>query len=524
MSCDDERPDGRKVTAETLMLRKATRALRLHLDELPIDYDLDVSGDRFLAGLAFMFAGNRYDCAESLLGAGFGGSVVGSIARSLFVDGLRWLWIAEQPDRRRALLGDLRDERNRLCITLERTKARCGNLPRWLMPLPDVADLTGASMTWVNAPAMPDENDLLDDFLSRRGDQTPSDDTGEHAELLHRTHALLDMSGLRGAVMVLDHAGHGNHLGLMSSLTDDGAAGHDLRHDHEALFMQVAAAGVTATLLGTAAAIPEAWPVDVPRQPFLDRAVELSADVTAAAVPIHKLDTAQRPAPRRKTKDAPQRRAELLRPQAILAADDLLPDTSSTHEVIEAAESFKKLAKSLMVRPWEHGQPTLHAMLAYGGGHSNLDGHEHLPPARRGGHRGLRRAHAPGRSRSHGVALLRRRRLGCVHCAREAILRRLQVPPEEGDQHTDGQRRATSPRAANFRQTTQRADRNARRRDRQEQATTALDRQHAPRDARPFPSIGMARSRLFTSEPDYAQHSHRPLTHCAIPQRWLARQ
>lgn len=355
------------------MLRKATRALRLHLDELPIDYDLDVSGDRFLAGLAFMFAGNRYDCAESLLGAGFGGSVVGSIARSLFVDGLRWLWIADQPDRRRALLGDLRDERNRLCITLERTKARCGNLPRWLMPLPDVADLAGASMTWVDAPAMPDENDLLDDFLSRRGDQSPSDDTGEHAELLRRTHALLDMSGLRGAVMVLDHAGHGNHLGLLSSLTDDGAAGHDLRHDHEALFMQVAAAGVTATLLGTAAAIPEAWPVDVPRQPFLDRAVELSADVTAAAVPIHKLDTAQRPAPHRKTKDASQRRAELLRPQAILAAEDLLPDTSSTHEVIEAAESFEKLAKSLMVKPWEQGQPTLHAMLAYGGGHSNLD-------------------------------------------------------------------------------------------------------------------------------------------------------
>jgi len=60
------------------------------LDTLPIEYDLDVSSDRFLAGLAFMFARQRYDCADSLIGAGFGGTVLGSIARSLFVDGLRW--------------------------------------------------------------------------------------------------------------------------------------------------------------------------------------------------------------------------------------------------------------------------------------------------------------------------------------------------------------------------------------------------------------------------------------------------
>ena len=47
------RPDGRALTPETRKLRVATRALRCHLDALPIDYDLDVSGDRFLAGLAF---------------------------------------------------------------------------------------------------------------------------------------------------------------------------------------------------------------------------------------------------------------------------------------------------------------------------------------------------------------------------------------------------------------------------------------------------------------------------------------
>ena len=101
---DEVRPDGRAIQAETARLRLATRALRYHLDELPIDYRLDVPGDRYLAGLAFMFARQRYDCADSMIGASFGGTVLGSIARSLFVDGLRWLWIGEQPKRRRSLL------------------------------------------------------------------------------------------------------------------------------------------------------------------------------------------------------------------------------------------------------------------------------------------------------------------------------------------------------------------------------------------------------------------------------------
>jgi len=62
---------------------------------------------------------------------------------------------------------------------------------------------------------------------------------------------------LRGTVMVLAHAGHGNYLGLQSCLADDGVAGHDLRADHEALFMQTAAIGTILTLLGSAAAVSE---------------------------------------------------------------------------------------------------------------------------------------------------------------------------------------------------------------------------------------------------------------------------
>jgi len=119
----EERPDGREVSEETVRLRVATRALRNHLDTLPIDYDLDVAPDFFLAGLAFMFARQRYDCADSMIGSGFGGTVIGSLGRSLLIDGLRWLWVANEPSRRRSLLGDLLAERNRLCMLLDQSDA-----------------------------------------------------------------------------------------------------------------------------------------------------------------------------------------------------------------------------------------------------------------------------------------------------------------------------------------------------------------------------------------------------------------
>ena len=223
------RPDGRPIGAEIARLRLATRALRYHLDELPIDYRLDVPGDRFLAGLAFMFARQRYDCADSMIGASFGGTVLGAISRSLFVDGLRWLWIGENPERRRSLLGDLLEERERICAVLDDADCSCPILARWLMPLPDVADLTGASMTWLDAPTIPSEDVLLEEFLARAdtGSSLPGGG-GIHSAMLDQAGALLDMAGLRGAVMVLAHAGHGNYLGLQSCLTDGGAVGHDL--------------------------------------------------------------------------------------------------------------------------------------------------------------------------------------------------------------------------------------------------------------------------------------------------------
>jgi hypothetical protein len=239
------------------------------LDTLPVDYDLAVSADRFLARLAFPFARQRYGCADSMIGAGFGGTVLGAMARGLLDDGLRWLWIGDQPERGRALLGALLDERNRICIALEKDDVSCGNLPRWLMPLPDVADLTGNSLSWLDVPSMPSEDELLRHFLIRpANDPPPSPGDASHTALLGKVRTLLNMSGLRGAVLILAHAGHGNYLGLQSSLTDDGTPGHDLRADHEALFMQVAAVGVVATLLGTAATTPEAWPLDVEQEPL----------------------------------------------------------------------------------------------------------------------------------------------------------------------------------------------------------------------------------------------------------------
>jgi hypothetical protein len=374
MTGGEMRPDGREVTPETRSLRQATRALRLHLEELPIDYTLDVSGDRYLTGLAFMFARQRYGCADSLIGAGFGGTVIGSIARSLFVDGLRWLWIGERPERRRSLLGDLLDERNRLCVLLEENSATCSRLPRWLMPLPDIADLTGQSLTWLDAPAIPGEDELLTDFFTRADTPPSTPEADEITVLLRQVGPLLDMAGLRGAVMVLAHAGHGNYLGLLSSFADDGAAGHDLRADHEALFMHVAAVGTTATLLGTVAAMPEAWPWDVERDPFLRRAAELTVEVASAATPIHRLGATRRPVQTKQKNNTGNTgyKKPLLRPQAVLTAGDLLPDTSSTDAVIQAAEKYYEKSRSLMIKPWDYGQPTVHAMLSYGGGHSNF--------------------------------------------------------------------------------------------------------------------------------------------------------
>jgi hypothetical protein len=345
------------------------------LDELPVDYRLDLPGDRYLAGLAFMFARQRYDCADSMIGASFGGTVLGSIARSLFVDGLRWLWIGEQPEqpeRRRSLLGDLLEERNRICTVLDDADCSCPILARWLMPLPDIADLTGESLTWLDAPAMPGEGELLDEFLARTVAGSPPPGAGRgHSGLMDRASALLDMAGLRGAVMVLAHAGHGNYLGLQSCLTEDGAAGHDLRADHEALFMQIAAIGVTVTLLGYTAAVPELWPPEVPQELFLQRAVDLTADVTSAAVAIHRLGAARR-APTKPRKPRAPRDRGLLRGDAVLTADDLLPDANSMDAVIAAAEKYYKFARSRSIDPWAHGEPMLHTMLAYAGGHSNL--------------------------------------------------------------------------------------------------------------------------------------------------------
>ena len=235
-----ERPDGRTPTPELQRMRDATRALRLHLAQLPIDYALDTSADVFLGSIAFMSARNRYDCAESLIGSGFGGTVMGSMARSLLIDGLRWHWIAEDPaHRRKSLLGDLLTERNRLATLFANEDVSCPTLTRWLMPLPDVADLTGSSLTWLDAPGTPEESSLL----QRLQNQSPT----PHPRIGAAGSALLDMAGLRGVCDVLAFAGHGNYLGLQGSLAVDGAPGFDLRADHEALYMHAAAVGVVLT-------------------------------------------------------------------------------------------------------------------------------------------------------------------------------------------------------------------------------------------------------------------------------------
>ncbi len=360
------RPDGRVPSPELQRLRFANRALRLHLDELPIAVDEHVSADRFLSGLGFMSARHRYDCAESLIGAAFGGTVLGAMARSLFTDGLRWLWIADDPQaRRRALLGDLVQERHRICDLLATKGGHCPNLARWLMPVPAVADLTGESLNWVDATPMPTDEALLDEFLTNSAVAK-----GQPHE---RARALMNVGGLRGAVLVLAHAGHGNYLGLQSSLADGGVPGHDLRADHEALFMHVAAAGAVATLFGVAAAVPDLWPAEFEPDPFLDEALRLAAEVADAARGVHRLTTSRSLSLDPKPASAPSPTG-LLHPGAVMTADQVLPDNSTVEHVAAAAETFWETTRSFKFDPWRHGDPTLHEMLNLAGAHSNLEG------------------------------------------------------------------------------------------------------------------------------------------------------
>ena len=114
--------------------------------------------------------------------------------------------------------------------------------------------------TGPDAPAMPGEDELLDGFFTRAVSESPLPRAGRGHSLGRRTEPVHCWTWRVCAAMVLAYAGHGNYLGLQSCLTEDGAAGHDLRVDYEALFMQVAALGVTITLIGSAAAVPELWP------------------------------------------------------------------------------------------------------------------------------------------------------------------------------------------------------------------------------------------------------------------------
>lgn len=351
-------------SAEILRLRAATRQLRLHLDTLPIVYDLDVPPEQFLAGKAFMLARQRYACAESMIGAGFAGTVVGALARSLFNEGLRWLWIGEEPARRRRILGDLREERNRLCVSFEKADVDAMGLARWLLPIPRVADLTGQSHSWIDVEPVTSEDELLRDFLA-----------GQLGIVRQaRGRVLLDMAGLRGAVMILAHAGHGNYLGLQSSLTGDGVPAFDLRADHEALFLQAAAAGVVSILLGSAAAVPEVWPAEIAMDAFLDEAVALAEKVCDAAVALHGLSRVRK-APAQVGKARRSDATTILRPLAAVIDDaSYLPDLNSADAVVAAAEAFYEGVQAVSFDPWQRREIVLQQMLTFSGGRSLLEG------------------------------------------------------------------------------------------------------------------------------------------------------
>ncbi|WP_327591537.1 hypothetical protein [Streptomyces chartreusis] len=368
----DPRPDGREPSAATVRLRATTRTLRAHLDELPAVFHFDGPGDQFFAESAFPFARWRYACADSLLGSGFGGTVVGALARSLFDDGLRWQWIGQAPaERRPALLSSLLEERNRICGYLAEHDVSCPNLARWFVPLNGVTDLTG-SFSWLSAPPLPDEQALLDMFLaSSPATAAPATQTDRPEDLLAAAGRMLAVSGVHGAATILAHAGHGNLLGLQSSMAADGVPGHDLRADHEALFMHVATVGVTVTLLGVCAAAPECWPEEVDQAAYLTTTMQLTQDVVLAASAVHSLGEAK-PAAAASSKVRSRARPSLLRPQVLVARGSLLPDIADPSPVITAVEEYDAFLRSWYTSPWAHGDPKLASVLAYAGAHSTF--------------------------------------------------------------------------------------------------------------------------------------------------------
>ncbi|MFC8726447.1 hypothetical protein [Streptomyces bacillaris] len=355
-------------------LRAATRALRFHLDTLPAVFHFDGPGDQFLAESAFPYARWRYACADSLLGSGMGGTVVGALARSLFDDGLLWQWIAQSPaERRRALLGSMLEERDRICGFLAAHQVSCPNLARWFVPLNGITDLTGASLEALSAPSLPATEELLDLFLASPPVQPaqPVLVGGGIEDLLKAARGMLAMSGLRGAVMVLGHAGHGNLLGMQSSLAAGGVPGHDLRADHEALFMHVAAVGVTVTLLGVCAAVPESWPPEVERAGFLGTLMRLAEEVVVAARAVHGLGDPKPPVAglsKVRVKD----RSRRLRSEAVIARGDLLPDLGHAGPVVPKVRKYDDFVSSWVTSPWAHGVPKLASVLAYTSAHSTF--------------------------------------------------------------------------------------------------------------------------------------------------------
>lgn len=264
-------------------------------------------------------------------------------------------------------------ERDRICGYLADHEVSCPNLARWFVPLDGVTDLTGSSLAALAAPSLPDTAELLDLFLASAPTRTASTALlgGSIKDLLKAARGMLAVSGLRGAVMVLAHAGHGNLLGLQSSLAAGGAAGHDLRADHEALFMHVAAVGVTVTLLGVCAAVPECWPPEVEQAGFLGTLMRLTEDVVTAASAVHGLGD-PKPLTGADPKVRAKARTRHLRPEVLVAHHNVLPDILDAGPVVAAVRQYEDFVSSWITSPWAHGDPKLASALTYAGAHSTF--------------------------------------------------------------------------------------------------------------------------------------------------------
>lgn len=167
---------------------------------------------------------------------------------------------------------------------------------------------------------------------------------------------MLAVAGLRGAVTILGHAGHGNLLGLQSSVTFDGVSGHDLRADHEAVHACRSCRchrDAPGRVCGGAGVLARGSRSG--RIPDHDDAADPGGRLRGTRDTRSGGSQAR---PNASAKVRSRARQPLLRPEVIVPPGSPLPDIADAGPVIAAVKEYDAFLNSRYTSLWAHGDPT----------------------------------------------------------------------------------------------------------------------------------------------------------------------